>query len=356
MKSLGFFFSICVVAVLVLCCPAVCAMNVVSTTSVLWDPVTQIGGDRVEAIYVADPAICPHLQGDIINNRIQMNRDFIATADLFVGQNSSVDNQYVIPPLDKFMEANDYGTIDWVFLKDPDMSWNTPDDAVLLADEVKGWLIAADPGNKTYYEENYAEYIDSINLADLSDTEAEIISGQDVIVMIWQKKPAEQWLGLNIVDFYAPDFYMKGEYTASKLIDRIQADPDKYRNVKYVIENMQSGELAKGVEEALNDLGIDSERVVFTNFPKSLDGVDSIPDVLEYNKGLVMPEDALEGSVDAEEEKVTGEESSSETATATGTPTAIKPSTTSVPTQASPLSPVLVIAGLMCGLIIFFRK
>ena len=354
MKSLGFFFSICVVAVLVLCCPAVCAMNVVSTTSVLWDPVTQIGGDRVEAIYVADPAICPHLQGDIINNRIQMNRDFIATADLFVGQNSSVDNQYVIPPLDKFMEANDYGAIDWVFLKDPDMSWNTPDDAVLLADEVKGWLIAADPGNKTYYEENYAEYIDSINLADLSDDEADAIGGQDVIVMLWQKKPAEQWLGLNIVDFYAPDFYMKGEYTASKLIDRIQADPDKYQNVKYVIENMQSGELAKGVEEALNDLGIDSERVVFTNFPKSLDGVDTIPDVLEYNKGLVMPGTAIEGSVDAEEETVIDETG---TATATGTPTAAKTaSTTSAPTQASPLSPVLVIAGLMCGLIIFFRK
>ncbi|WP_421908168.1 metal ABC transporter substrate-binding protein [Methanolacinia petrolearia] len=352
MKSLGFFFSICAIAVLVLCCPAVCALNVVSTTSVLWDPVTQIGGDRVDAIYVADPTICPHLQGDIINNRIQMNRDFIATADLLVGHNSSVDSQYVIPPLNEFMEANDYGTINWVFLSDPNMSWNTPDDAVLLADEVKGWLIAADPGNETYYEGNYAEYIDSINLADLSDEEAGAIGGQDVIVMIWQKKPAEQWLGLNIVDFYAPDFYMNGNYTAAKLVDRIQADPEKYANVKYVIENMQSGELAKGVEEALNDLGIDAERVIFTNFPKSLDGVDTIPDVLEYNKGLVMPGGAIEGSVDAEEEKVTGK-----TGAATGTSTVAKTaSTTSAPTQASPLSPVLVISGLLCGLIFFFKK
>lgn len=152
MKSLGFIFSICAVAALVLCCPAVCALDVVSTTSVLWDPVTEIGGDRVNAIYVADPAICPHLQGDIINNRIQMNRDFIINADLFVGHNSSVDAQYVIPPLDKFMEANGYGTIDWIFLKDPNMSWNTPEDALLLADEVKGWLIAADPANESYYE------------------------------------------------------------------------------------------------------------------------------------------------------------------------------------------------------------
>ena len=352
MKSLGFFFSICAIAVLVLCCPAVCALNVVSTTSVLWDPVTEIGGDRVEAIYVADPAICPHLQGDIINNRIQMNRDFIATADLFVGHNSSVDSQYVIPPLNEFMEANGYGTIDWVFLSDPDMSWNTPDDAVLLAGEVKGWLINDDPGNESYYEQNYAEYIDSINLADVSDDEAEIIGGQDVIVMIWQKDAAEQWLGLNIVDFYAPDFYMNGQYTAAKLVDRIQADPEKYANVKYVIENMQSGELAKGVEEALNDLGIDAERVIFTNFPKSLDGVDTIPDVLEYNKGLVMDENAIGGSVDDEEKEVIDAINGD----AAGTSTAISTTATPTPTQGSPLSSVVVIAGLMCGLVLFYRK
>lgn len=341
MKSIGYLFSACVIAVLVLCCPAVYAIDVVSTTSVLWDPVQTIGGDRVNAIYVADPAICPHLQGDIINNRIQMNRDFIIEADLFVGHNSSVDSQYVVPPLNEFMEANEYGTIDWIFLKDPNMSWNTPGDALLLAEEVKGWLVTADPANETYYEENYAEYIESINSADISAAEAEIINGQDVIVMIWQKKPAQQWLGLNIVDFYAPDFYMNGEYTAAKLVDRIQADPEKYRNVKYVIENMQSGELAKGVEEALNDLGIDAERVIFTNFPKSLSGVDSIPDVLVYNKELVMAEEpAATASQTAEETKGTEEETKPVSTTATQ----------------SPLEPFMVFSGILCAFVLFFRK
>ncbi|MBN1431531.1 MAG: zinc ABC transporter substrate-binding protein [Methanomicrobiaceae archaeon] len=353
MKSFVLIFSICTIMGLVLCCPAVCALDVVSTTSVLWDPVTEIGGDQVNAIYVADPAICPHLQGDIINNRIQMNRDFIVGADFFVGHNSSVDSQYVIPPLNEFMEANGYGTIDWIFLKDPNMSWNTPEDALLLADEVKGWLISADPENEAYYEQNYADYIESINLADITDDEAAIIGGQDVIVMIWQKKPAEQWLGLNIVDFYAPDFYMGGQYTAAKLVDRIQEDPGKYANVKYVIENMQSGELAKGVEEALNDLGIPAKRVIFTNFPKSLDGVNSIPDVLDYNKGLVMDENAIEGSVDAEEQEIIDKINSDETGAATSAKTAA--ATTSA-TQASPLSPVLVISGLLCGLVLFFYR
>lgn len=334
MKSLGSLFSICIIAVMLLCCPGVYAIDVVSTTSVLWDPVEKIGGDNVNAIYVADPAICPHLQGDIINNRIQMNRDFIVGADLFVGHNSSVDSQYVIPPVNDFMEANEYGTIDWIFLKDPNMSWNTPGDAQLLAEEVKGWLISADPANEAYYEENYAEYVKSINSADLSDDEAEKISGQDVIVMIWQKKPAEQWLGLNIVDFYAPDFYMGGQYTAAKLVDRIKADPEKYSNVKYVIENMQSGELAKGVEEALIDLGIPAERVVFTNFPKSLSGVDSIPDVLVYNKELVMADDSASASQTAE-----GTEPVS-----------------AAPTQKSPLGFMVIISGILCAFILFLRK
>jgi len=334
MKSLGSLFSICIIAVMLLCCPGVYANDVVSTTSVLWDPVEKIGGDQVNAIYVADPAICPHLQGDIINNRIQMNRDFIVGVDLFVGHNSSVDSQYVIPPVNDFMEANEFGAIDWIFLKDPNMSWNTPGDALLLAEEVKGWLISADPANEAYYEENYAEYVKSINSADLTDDEAEKISGQDVIVMIWQKKPAEQWLGLNIVDFYAPDFYMGGKYTAAKLVDRIQADPEKYQNVKYVIENMQSGELAKGVEEALNDLGIPAERVIFTNFPKSLSGVDSIPDVLEYNKELVMADDSASASQEAQETEPVS----------------------AAPTQKSPLGILVAISGILCAFVLFFRK
>ncbi len=78
------------------------------------------------------------------------------------------------------------------------------------------------------------------------------------------------------------------KYTAAKLVDDINANPEKYANVTYIIENMQSGELAKGVEEALNDQGIPAQRVVFTNFPKSVPGVETIPDVIAYNKGLVM--------------------------------------------------------------------
>lgn len=56
----------------------------------------------------------------------------------------------------------------------------------------------------------------------------------------------------------------------------------------YVIENMQSGEMAKGIEEALVDIAVKSKRVIFTNFPRSVEGVESIPDVLKYNKNLLL--------------------------------------------------------------------
>jgi zinc/manganese transport system substrate-binding protein len=177
------------------------------------------------------------------------------------------------------------------------MTWNTPEKATDLAEEVKGWLITADPEHSDYYNERYEAYVGEIVAAgQLSADEMEAIPGQKVISMIWQKDAAENWLGLDVVDIYAPDFYMKGAYTAVKLIDRINGDPEAYKDVAYVIENMQSGELGKGVEEALTDKGYAVERVVFTNFPKSVDGVDSIPDVLAYNKNLVLPAPAEDSS------------------------------------------------------------
>jgi zinc/manganese transport system substrate-binding protein len=272
--------------------PASADLTVVSTTTVLWDPIQYIGGDHVDAIYLADPTICPHMQGEVINNRIQLERDFIATADLFVAHNYTVDNPHVMPYVEDFMAANGYGEVGWTELANPAMTWNTPENAKLLVDEIRGWLVDADPENARYYDERYREYIAAIEASDLSEEEEGLIAGQDVIVMVWQKDAAEQWLGLNVVNIFAPEFYQQGKFTPAKLVDDINANPEKYQNVTYVIENMQSGELAKGVEEALNDRGIPAQRVIFTNFPKSLEDVDSIPGILVHNKEMVMPEAA----------------------------------------------------------------
>ena len=284
-KKIIIIFSLLLLILL----PGASALKVVSTTTVTWDPIQYIGGDKVEAIYIADPTICPHMQSDIIPNRIQMQKDFIRDADLFVAINGSVDQSYVMPFVDDYMEANNYGTVEWVTLKDPAMTWNTPENAKVLATEVGGWLITADPANQTYYESRLTDYLAQIDAVALTPEEKAQISGQDVVVMVWQKEAAEDWLGLHVVNIFAPEFYMGGKYTPMKLVDDMQANPGTYSGVKYVIENMQSGEVAKGVHEYLTSKGIPAQRVIFTNFPKSIAGVDTLPDVLAYNKNLVNP-------------------------------------------------------------------
>ncbi len=318
-------FTLFITFLILLFIPGAYALNVVSTTTVLWDPVQYIGGEKVHAIYIADPTICPHMQADIIPNRMQMQRDFIRGADLFIAHNGSVDVSYVMPFVDDFMEANHFGTVKWVTLKNPSMIWNTPDGAKALSQEVAGWLIAADPANREYYESRLAEYLAQIGAADISTEERKRIAGQDIVVMVWQQEAAGKWLGMDTVSIYAPEFYMGGKFTPVKIVDDINANITKYQEVRYIIENMQSGELAKGLEEALHTKGIPAKRVIFTNFPKSIPGVDTLPDVIRYNKALVTPEDGITGQP-------------------TGAPTT------------TPLSCVVVAGGILGAFLLFLNK
>jgi len=263
-------------------------LKVVCTTSVLMDPVTFIGGDRVEAISIADPTLCPHLQSDIIPSRIQLNKDFIGSADMFVAYNDTNDQRYNMPAVNDFMKANEYGTAAWKSVSKPSRSWNTPENSGLLATEVKGWLEEKDPANKTYYEKNYNDYVKTFDAAEPNQAEKEQLSKTKVVVMIWQQEPVKNWLGMDVVSVFAPEFAMNGTKTPAKIVDDINANPARYEGVAYVIENMQSGEMAKGIEEALHDKGINARRIVFTNFPGSVDGARTMADVLNYNKHLVL--------------------------------------------------------------------
>ncbi|RQW81397.1 MAG: zinc ABC transporter substrate-binding protein [Methanothrix sp.] len=263
------------------------ALKVVCTTSVIMDPVTYIGGDRVEAISIADPTLCPHLQSDIIPNRIQLNMDFIKGADMFAAYNDSNDRQYNMPAVNDFMKANNYGTVSWKTVsKLP--GWNTPTNSKLLAGQVEGWLAEKDPTNKTYYEERLNNYTKTFDAVEPTADERKKLNETKVVVMVWQQDPVKNWLGMDVVNIFAPEFYMNGTKTPAKVVDDINANPDKYKGVAYVIENMQSGELAKGIEEALKDKSINATRIIFTNFPGSLKGTDTMADVLDYNKHLVL--------------------------------------------------------------------
>ncbi|MHB8119241.1 MAG: metal ABC transporter substrate-binding protein [Methanothrix sp.] len=263
-------------------------LKIVCTTSVLMDPATYIGGDRVEAISIADPTLCPHLQTDIIPSRIQLNMDFIKNANMFMAYNDSNDQKYNMPAVNDFMKANNYKAFEWNIISNPSRGWNTPTNSKLLAAEVEGWLANKDPANKTYYEQRYNDYTKSFDTIEPTEAEKKQLNQTPVIVMLWQKEPVQNWLGMNVVNFFAPEFAMNGTKTAAKIVDDINANPGKYQNVTYVIENMQSGELAKGIEESLKDKGINATRVIFTNFPGSVPGTDTMAEVLSHNKQLVL--------------------------------------------------------------------
>jgi zinc/manganese transport system substrate-binding protein len=292
MKHSGAFLILGIIIALI---PGALALNVVTTTSVLWDPVQEIGGDAVHVVYIADPTVCPHLQGDILPGLIQKNAENLEKADLFLAHNASMDLA-TMQAIEKFRDSNGFGKTNWKVLK-PDAAWNTPESAQELADTVLAWLKAADGANATAFEKRAQAYKEKIAAAGtLTDEEKSLLSKKYAVVMAWQREPVEKWLGLNVVDFFAPEFAFGGNKTPAKVVESLKADPQKLYSIDllpgggkmYVIENMQSGEMAKGIAEALEDMAIYANRVVFTNFPKSVEGVDSIPDVLTYNKNLVL--------------------------------------------------------------------
>lgn len=294
MKQLLFLF-ICIA--LIAGVPAVGALDVVTTTSVLFDPVSQIGGDAVHVVYIADPTVCPHLQGDILPGLIQQNAGSLQDPDLFLAHNNTMDVA-TMAAIDKFRDANGYGQTTWTVLA-PDTEWNTPVTAKALADTVLEWLIAAEPTNADLFTSNADRYKEEIAQAgNLTTGEKDLLSKKYAIVMAWQKEPVEKWLGVSVYDVFAPEFAYGGNKTPAKLVDALQANADGVKaldlspggGTMYVIENMQSGEMAKGIEEALDDMGVPAERVIFTNFPKSVEGVDTIPDVLVHNKNLLLAE------------------------------------------------------------------
>ena len=336
MSDKRFIFSLLITVLLLLMIAPACAqasgkIKVVCTTSVLMDPVTFIGGHNVEAVSIADPALCPNLQSDIIPSRIQLNANFIKNADLFVAYNDTNDQEYNIPAVANYMSANGYGNVTWQCITNSE-GWNTPDEAKGVAGQVKGWLEAKDPANKSYYEQNYGKYCSLLDAVTPAAAEKAQLNNTGAIVMMWQMDPVQNWLDMNVVDFYAPEFVMGGSKTPDKIVDAINANPDKYRNVSYIIENMQSGELAKGIEEALKDHGINAKRVIFTNFPDSAPNTTTMADVLNYNKQLVLGQSA------------------SPTPAAAGTATAVP--TASPAATPSPIGMEVLVGGLLMGAVI----
>ena len=101
------------------------------------------------------------------------------------------------------------------------------------------------------------------------------------------------WMSMETVESFT------SATSSGDIVDKINADPDKYRKIAreseagriFVVENGVVGpDNGKLIYEALQDHKIPSARVIFQNLPKMAAGVDTNQDFYLYNKNLIFNE------------------------------------------------------------------
>ena len=280
--------------------PGAAAVDIVATMPNLWDVAGEIGGEAVTVVYVAPPAAV-HIASDTIDALLQQNSEFIENADVFLGQGGGMD-QEIMTKVTEFRETNFELETEWLLLTDvteaevPTIT-NAFDNPTVLKGYSAGiaYLLGkADPTNEAFYQENLETYIAKIDAETaLTDEEIALLASTPIIAHFRIQNQAVNWLGMNPVDTYPQPTEV------INLIDDIHKNSDKYRKAAaeaphgklFVIENIVAGpDMGIGVHEALYDIGVPTERLIFLNLPKTAPGVDTILDYYLYNKNLILEE------------------------------------------------------------------
>jgi hypothetical protein len=290
------FFVILLLSSMVM--PEVMALNVVTTMPNLWNVADEIGGDATTIKYVA-PSTAIHISSDTIDAFLQQNSEFIRTADVFIGQGGNMDDA-VITKITEFCAKNFGESIRWQLLDDvskdvvPNATTAYDDPTVLLgySETVAYLLSVADPTNTSVYQTNLNTYLKKIvNTTKLTTTEKATLADIPIICHFRIKNQTVNWLGMNCIDSYPRPTAVKD------LIDDIHANPSKYRIIAekssngriIIIENIIADpDMGISIHEALKDVDVPCERIIFLNLPKSTEDVGTILDYYTYNKNLIL--------------------------------------------------------------------
>ncbi len=240
-------------------------IKVICTTTTMKYFVEEVGGDKVDAISLVQPGICP----DHFDVRPSVVSE-INTASLVVYHG-------VEPWLDNMVSASENKDVKKLLLQGP---WGTPPLAKAKINSIKDALIEIDPKNKSYYEKNAADVskeLDELNEKILAEANELGISDYKAIVMAWQK-PFSEWIGLQVVEAYQPPETLSVQ-TVQNLVVKGKED-----GVSFVIDNLQSGTTlgAQMAEE------IGGRHVVFSNFPEAIPGTDTIAEMIQYNADQIF--------------------------------------------------------------------
>jgi ABC-type Zn uptake system ZnuABC Zn-binding protein ZnuA len=240
-------------------------IKVICTTTTMKYFVEEVGGNRVDAISLVQPGICP----DHFDVRPSIVSE-INTASLVVYHG-------VEPWLDSMIDASENKDVKKLLLGGP---WGTPPLAKAKINSIKDALIEIDPNNKSYYEKNAEEVskeLDALNEKLLTEAKEIGVSDYKAIVMAWQK-PFSEWIGLQVVDVYQPPETLSVQTVQNLVVE------GKEENVAFVIDNLQSGTTlgAQMAEE------IGGRHIVFSNFPEAIPGTDTIAEMIQYNADQIF--------------------------------------------------------------------
>ena len=240
-------------------------IKVICTTTTMKYFVEEVGGDKVDAISLVQPGICP----DHFDVRPSVVSE-INTASLVVYHG-------VEPWLDNLINASENRDVKKLLLQGP---WGTPPLAKAKIDSIKNALIEIDPENKSFYEKNAAEVskeLDELNEKILTEANELGISDYKAIVMSWQK-PFSEWIGLQVVEAYQPPETLSVQAVQELVVK------GKNEEVAFVIDNLQSG-TTLGAQMA-GEIG--GRHVVFSNFPEAIPGTDTIAEMIQYNADQIF--------------------------------------------------------------------
>ncbi|HEY56489.1 MAG TPA: zinc ABC transporter substrate-binding protein [Dehalococcoidia bacterium] len=257
------------------CAPAktVNNLNVVTSTSLIAQIVTRVGGDKVSVINIIPPAQCPgHF--DVKPGDIQR----LADADLFLlhGWQGEKFSQELIDSADN----PDLTVVSLDIQTTESDNWMVPSVQREATDKITAALCQVDSENSAAYQQRAADYSNVI-----SAKEAELRSELDQVdfstinVMCAEMQAGfVGWLGFNIVTSYGrPDSF-------TPQVVRELVDAGREAGVSLIIDNLQSGQdAAKAVAEELG-----CTRIILSNFPGGFTDTETWEKAIDKNVALVL--------------------------------------------------------------------
>jgi ABC-type Zn uptake system ZnuABC Zn-binding protein ZnuA len=240
-------------------------IKVICTTTTMKYFVEEVGGNKVDAISLVQPGVCP--------DHFDVRPSILSE----INNSSLVVYHGIEPWLDGMISASENKDVKKLLLQGP---WGTPPLAKAKINSIKDALIEIDPSNKSYYEKNAAEIskeLDELNEKILAEAKELGTSDYKAIAMAWQK-PFSDWIGLQVVESYQPPETLSVQ-TVQNLVIK-----GKEENVAFVIDNLQSGTTlgAQMAEE------IGGRHVVFSNYPEAIPGTDTIAEMIQYNADQIF--------------------------------------------------------------------